>query len=143
MSKATITRLFIQSVVAMAGGLVLLLVAGLLAYANSTFVMNGPDVVGFRTTPFGWVMIGLALLATLVMVGAAIAQFVAWVAAVANTAGLPDKTWFIILLVAGLFSFGFVAMIVYLVAGPGDPVREGSPMSQGQGPPNPNPAGHG
>ena len=69
----------------------------------------------------------------LVMVGAAIAQFVAWVAAVANTAGLPDNTWFVILLVTGLFSFGFVAMIVYLVAGPGDPVREGSPMSQGAG----------
>ena len=31
---------------------------------------------------------------------------------------LEDKTWFVLLLVLGLFSFGFVAMIAYVVAGP-------------------------
>lgn len=128
MSKATITRLFVGSLIALAGGLVLLLVAGGLAYANSTFVMNGPDVVGFRSTPFGWVMIGVACIALLVLVAAALAQFVAWVGAVANTAQLPDKTWFVILLITGLLSFGFVAMIVYLVAGPGDPRTEPAPV---------------
>ncbi len=121
MSKSTITKLFIQSLVALAGGLVLFLVAGALALANSTLVRSGPDVVGFRSTPFGWAMVVVAGLAILVMVGAAIVQFVAWVGAVANTAQLPDKTWFVILLVTGLLSFGFVAMIVYLVAGPPDP----------------------
>jgi hypothetical protein len=35
-----------------------------------------------------------------------------------NTAELTDKTWFIILLVLGLFSFGLVAMIAYVIAGP-------------------------
>jgi hypothetical protein len=38
--------------------------------------------------------------------------------ALINTAGLQDKTWFIILLVTGLLSFGFIAIIIYLVAGP-------------------------
>ena len=44
-----------------------------------------------------------------------------WVGAVVNTAGLKDKTWFTILLVKGLLSLGFIAMIIYLIAGPGDP----------------------
>jgi hypothetical protein len=51
----------------------------------------------------------------------AITRFVAWVGAVLHTAELEDKTWFIVLLVAGLLSFGFIAMIVYLIAGPDDP----------------------
>ena len=39
-----------------------------------------------------------------------------------NTAELEDKTWFVVLLVLGLFSFGFVAMLAYVIAGP-DGVR--------------------
>jgi hypothetical protein len=31
--------------------------------------------------------------------------------------------WFIILLVTGLFSFGFITMIIYLCAGPDDAPR--------------------
>ena len=57
------------------------------------------------------------------MIAAAVTQFVAWVGAVINTAGLQDKTWSIILLVTGLLSFGFIAMIIYLIAGPDDPPR--------------------
>ena len=47
----------------------------------------------------------------------------AWIGAVISTAGLKDKTWFIILLATGLLSFGFIAMTIYLTAGPGDPPR--------------------
>jgi len=65
-------------------------------------------------------MAGLAAMAVVVMLAAAVIQFVAWVGAVINTAGLKDKTWFIILLVSGLLSFGFIAMIIYLIAGPDD-----------------------
>ncbi|MGZ6256323.1 MAG: hypothetical protein ACXWMB_04840 [Candidatus Limnocylindria bacterium] len=35
-----------------------------------------------------------------------------------NTAELADKTWFVILLVLGIFSFGLIAMIAYVIAGP-------------------------
>ena len=56
MSKATIRKLFVASLVAIAGGLVLLGGAGALAYANATVVKNGPDVVAVHATPFGWVM---------------------------------------------------------------------------------------
>lgn len=120
MSKRTVTRTFIGSLVAFAAGFVLLAVAGGLAYAQESFVMDGPDFVGVQSTPFGWAMVALGALAVLTMVGALVAQFVAWLGAVINTAQLADKTWFIVLLVLGLLSFGFIAVIVYIVAGPGD-----------------------
>jgi hypothetical protein len=134
MAKTTIRSLFVGSLVAFGGALVLLAVAGALALANGSLVRDGPDVTGIRETPFGWVMAGLAGVAILVMLAAAVTQFVAWVGAVINTAGLKDKTWFIILLVTGLLSFGFIAMIIYLIAGPDDsppvhaaPAREAPP----------------
>jgi len=111
MAKETIGRLFWGSLVAFAGALVLLGVAGGLALANGSLI---------RETPFGWVMAGLAGVAILVMLAAAVTQFVAWVGAVISTAQLKDKTWFIVLLVTGLLSFGFIAMIIYLIAGPDD-----------------------
>ena len=101
-----------------AGALVLFFVAVGLAYASGGFVMYGPDVVGVEPTGFGWSMIGVAAFTVLVMVLAALAQLIAWVAAVVDTAELPDKTWFIVLLVTGLVGVGFVAMIAYAVAGP-------------------------
>ena len=121
MSKRTVTRVFIGSVVALAAGLILLFTAGGLAYANGSFIMDGPDVVGVRSTPFGWSMIALAGLAVLTLLGALVAQFVAWIGAVLNTAQLQDKTWFVVLLVAGLLSFGFIAMLIYIIVGPNDP----------------------
>jgi hypothetical protein len=121
MSKTTISKLFVASLVAIAGGLVLLAGAGALAYANATVVKNGPDVVAVHASPFGWVMIGLAAVAVLVLIAAAITQFIAWLAAVIHTAELEDKTWFVVLLVTGLLSFGLIAMVVYLIAGPDDP----------------------
>ncbi len=120
MHKTLIRKLFVGSLIALAGGLVLLAVAGGLAYANSSLVRQGSDVTGIHATALGWVMIGLAVVAILVLIAAAITQFVAWVGAVINTAQLQDKTWFIVLLLTGLLSFGFIAMIVYLIAGPED-----------------------
>jgi hypothetical protein len=74
-----------------------------------------------HAAPFGWVMIGLAGVAILVLIAAAITRFAAWVGAVLHTAELEAKTWFVVLLVTGLLSFGFIAMVVYLIAGPEDP----------------------
>ena len=121
MAKATIGKLFWGSLIAFGGALILLAVAGGLAIANGSLVRDGPDVTAIRENAFGWVMVALAAVAALVMIAAAVTQFAAWVGAVINTAGLKDKTWFIILLVTGLLSFGFIAMIIYLIAGPEDP----------------------
>ena len=121
MSKSTITRTFIGSLVAFGGGLVLLVVAGGIAYANGSFVMQGPDVVGVQSTPGGWALVLLAVVGLLAMIGGMIAQFVAWIGALINTSQLQDTTWFVVLLVCGLLSFGFIPMVIYLVAGPPDP----------------------
>lgn len=118
MTKSTITRLFVGSVLAIAGGLVLSALAGLLALATGSLIYNGPDVVGIQETAFGWAMIIAATIGVFVMAGGAIAQFVAWIGAVLNTAKLEDKTWFIVLLLLGLFSFGFIAMLIYVIGGP-------------------------
>jgi hypothetical protein len=118
MSKVMITRLFVGSLLALIGGVALLVVALGLAFALDIFIMSGPDVVGIRSGPFAWTMIALAGLAVLVIIGAALAQFVAWILAVMNAAGLPDKTWLIVLLATGLLSFGLVGMVVYVIAAP-------------------------
>ena len=123
MTKSTVTKLFVGSVIAIAGGVVVLAAALFLAYVNGSFVMRGPDVVGLNPSAVTWSMAGLAIVGTLAVVGGTITQFVAWIGAVLNTSRLDDKAWFIMLLLLGLFSFGFIAMIVYLVAGP-DGTRE-------------------
>ncbi|MBM7797131.1 hypothetical protein JOE57_000052 [Microlunatus panaciterrae] len=144
MDKPLIVKLFVGSLIALVGAGVLFLVAGGLAIWQDSFVMNGPDVVGIKSGPFGWTMIGLAGIAVLVMVCAAIAQFVAWVGAVLNTAQLDDKAWFLVLLLTGLFSLGFVAMIAYVIAGP-DGTRPAPAVVTGPGaqaPAPPVPAHH-
>lgn len=121
MTRSRIATVFWGSLLAAIAGLVMLVVTGGLAYASDSFTMDGPDVVGIRATPFGWTMVLLAVIALLVVLAAAVGQLVAWVGAVLNTAQLEDKTWFLVLLVSGLLSVGFVAMIAYLMAGPDDP----------------------
>lgn len=69
-------------------------------------------------------MIGLAAVAVLVMIGAALGLVVAWIGAVLNTANLADKTWFIVVLVGGLLGVGFLVTVAYVIAGP-----DGQPMT--------------
>jgi len=47
-----------------------------------------------------------------------ITGFVAWIGAVLNTWQLESKAWFVGLVLLGIFNFGFVAMIAYVIAGP-------------------------
>jgi hypothetical protein len=46
------------------------------------------------------------------------AQFSAWIGALLNTARPDDKTWFVVLLLIGVLSFGFMAMLLYVIAEP-------------------------
>jgi H+/Cl- antiporter ClcA len=117
-SKATVTRIFLGSVVAVIAGAVLAFAAVWVADANGAFVMSGPDVVGVQWTPAAWTIVGLWIVAALAMIAGFIGGLVSWIGALLNTAQLEDKMWFIILLVLGLFSFGLVAMIAYVIAGP-------------------------
>jgi hypothetical protein len=118
MSKPTIDRLFIGSALAVIAGILLALAAIIAAYGGGAFVMDGPDVVGFAGDAFAWSMIGLVILGSMAVIGGSIGGLVAWIGALLNTAQLESKTWFIVLLVLGLFSFGVIAMIAYVIGGP-------------------------
>jgi hypothetical protein len=144
MRKSTIVKLFIGSLIGLAAAVVLFLVAGTVALASDSFIMNGPDVVGVRPSALGWSMVGLAAVAMVAIIAAAIVQFVAWIGAVLNTAELEDKTWFVVLLVLGLVSLGFPAMIVYVIAGPdgtADAASLAGPVAASVAPPVAKPTG--
>jgi H+/Cl- antiporter ClcA len=124
MPKSTITRVFIGSIVAVLAGIILGFAAVLVALASDSLIMDGPDVVGIASTGLAWSLLVLAGVAVLAMVGGAIGGLVAWIGALLNTAQLDDKLWFILLLVLGLLSFGLVAMIAYVIAGPDSTRRD-------------------
>ena len=118
MSKSTVTRVFLGSVAAVVAGGILAFAAVWIAYANGAFVMRGPDVIGVQATPVAWTIVGLGGVAALAMIAGFVGGLVAWIGALLNTSQLQDKTWFVLLLVLGLFSFGLVAMIAYVMGGP-------------------------
>lgn len=118
MTKSTVTKLFVGSVIAVVAGAILAFAAVWLAYAGGTFVMSGPDVTGIQSTPFAWIIVGFAIVAVVAIMAGLIGGLVSWIGALLNTSQVEDKTWFIVLLVLGLLSFGLVAMIAYVLAGP-------------------------
>jgi hypothetical protein len=118
MTKSTVTKTFAGSLVAIVAGLLIVAVGIMLALATGTFEMTGPDVTGFHLSASAPAALGLAFIGVIAIVGGAICQFIAWIGAVVNTSRLDDKTWFVVLLVLGLLSFGFIAMLVYVMAGP-------------------------
>jgi hypothetical protein len=101
MSKPTIARLFVGASVAVAGGLVLVLAAVWAAVAS--------DLV---------VTVTLVVVGSLALLTGAVAAVASWIGALLNTAKLEDKTWFVSLLVLGLFGVGVLAMVAYVLVGP-------------------------
>ena len=118
MSKATVTKLFIGGAIAVVAGAILAFAAIWLAIANDVFVLAGSDIVGIQGSALSWPLLAAGILGGLAVVGGSLASFVAWIGALLNTWQLESKTWFAVLLVLGVFSFGFVAMFAYLIAGP-------------------------
>ena len=118
MSKATVTRLFIGSLIAAAiAGAILVIIAVGLAFANDLFVMNGNQVVDVGGGPLALALLALGVAAGVALVGAMIGGLVSWIGALLNTSQLESKTWFLVLLL-GIFNFGFFAMIAYVLVGP-------------------------
>jgi hypothetical protein len=118
MTKSTVVKLFWGSLIGLFAGLVLMVVSCALAISKHIFIMSGPDVTGIKTGALSWTLLGLMALALLLLLFAAVAHFVAWIGAVLNTAQLPDKTWFVVLLVVGLLGLVFIATVAYVIAGP-------------------------
>lgn len=115
MSKSVIARLFYGSLLAIVLAIALLGIVAVIAIASSSFTTDGPDVVGISSA-FGWGVVVVAVLTILVITVGSIAQLVAWIGALINTAPLESKTWFVVLLIAGVLGFGVIAMLVYLLS---------------------------
>jgi MFS family permease len=118
MAKTTVTKLFIGSLIAFGAGAVVAIFAIALAVANDVFVMDGNDIAAIQGGNLAWLLIGLAVLGVLAAAGGVITGFVAWIGAVLNTWQLDNKGWFVGLVLLGIFNFGFIAMIAYVIAGP-------------------------
>ena len=130
MFKTTVTRLFIGSLLAFGAGVLVSILAIALAIANDVFVMNGNDIAAIRGGALAWATLGLALLGGLSAAGGVIAGFIAWIGAVLNTWQLESKAWFVALVLTGIFNFGFIAMVIYVIAGPdGKAARTAQPAT--------------
>jgi hypothetical protein len=118
MSKATVTRLFIGSGIAIVSGAIVAIAAVWLAIANNVFVMAGPDIIGITGGALAWSLVALGILGGLAVAGGFIGGLVSWIGALLNTWQLEGRTWFAVLLLLGIFNLGFFAMIAYLLVGP-------------------------
>jgi hypothetical protein len=118
MTKTIITKFFVGGIIAVVAGVLLEIGVGFAALAGTVVVVEGQDVTVSTPMTLDWTSLVVATLGVLAILGGAIAGFVAWIGALVNTAGLDDKLWFVVLLVTGLLSFGFVAMLIYVIAGP-------------------------
>ena len=139
MTRSTIVRLFIGSLIGSGAGIALFVIAAALGFGDKVLIMNGPDVVGIRPGALSATMIITAGLACLLWFAATVAVVVAWVGAIINTANLPSKTWLAIQLVLGLLGLPFVAVLAYVVGrpdatapGPGPVGPARSSTSEGQ-----------
>jgi hypothetical protein len=134
-SKSVVDRLFIGAIVAVIAGWVIGIVAVIVALADGAIVIGGPNVVTVSGQGFASALVALAI-ASLLVAGGTITGVASWIGALFNAARLDDKTWFAVLLVLGIWSFGFVAMVAYVVAGPDSTGREamGSGMAAAPGP---------
>lgn len=118
MFKTTVTRLFFASLIAFAAGAIVSMLAIALAIANNVFVMDGNDIAAIQGGALAWVLLGLGVLGGLAAAGGVITGFIAWIGAVLNTWQLDSKAWFVALVLTGIFSFGFIAMLIYVFVGP-------------------------
>lgn len=121
MKKSTTTKTWLTGLGLMLGGFVLL-GAGLGLMLGSGGAWTPAPHGGYDFHPtldaLFWGTVAMVSAGGLTILAGAVLQFVAWIGAMVNTAHAQDKTWFALLLVLGLLGLQFIAMIVYLVAGP-------------------------
>ena len=130
MFKATVTRLFIGGLIALAAGATVLILTIGVANANGIFVMDGNEIAAIQGDPLAFALLGLAFLGAITAAGGVIAGFIAWIGAVLKTWQLDSKAWFVALVLTGIFNFGFIAMLIYVIAGPdGKAARTAQPAA--------------
>jgi len=117
-SKSTVTRTFFGSLIAIIAGSVLAAIAVAIAITSGVFVIEGSTVVEVRPSLLAFALVVIGVVGAVAIIGGVIGNLVAWIGALLNTAQLESKTWFLVLLLLGIFNIGFIAMIAYVVAGP-------------------------
>jgi hypothetical protein len=117
MSKPAITRLFKVAVAFVVAGAVSGTAVVIWALAQGAVAIGGPQFVTVNAGPFAGAIVGLTIASLLTGIGT-VAAVVSWAGALLNTARLEDKAWFTALLVSGLVSLGWVALIAYVLRGP-------------------------
>lgn len=138
MSKATVTRIFIGSMLAVLAGAVLAILTVTLATANDIVAMRDTAIVAVEGGLLSWALLGIGLVAGAVILAGAVGGVAAWIGALLNSAQLESKRWFVSLVVLGMLSVGFLAMIAWLVAGPDGTADDTGDRVKGG--PNPVPA---
>ena len=116
-TKRTITRLFKVAVAFVVVGGVSGTAVVVVALANGAVAFGGSQLITVNPGPFAAALVGLVLASLLTAIGT-VTAILSWAAALLNTSRLQDKTWFVALLVAGLVSLGWVAMVAYALDGP-------------------------
>lgn len=126
MSKRAVTRLFAGGFVAVAAGIVVAIAAVLYAIAGGVISIGGEQAIAVRGGDLAGALIWLVI-ASLAIAGGTVAAIASWLGALLNTAKLEDRTWFVLLLVLGVFSLGWVAMLAYVLAGPDSAEHDQTP----------------
>jgi hypothetical protein len=117
MSKPAITRLFKVAIAFVVAGAVSGTAVVIWALANGAVAIGGPQFVTVNADTLTGAIVGLIIASLLTGIGT-VAAVVSWAGALLNTARLEDKAWFTALLVLGLISLGWVALIAYVLYGP-------------------------
>lgn len=128
MTKPTITKTWIAGLAVLAGGLVVAIVgvALMLAYGG-TFTQVAGNASSYTFVPtldsFFWTTVVVIVAGGILAGVGGIVQLAAWIGALVNSYRIPDKTWFTVLLVGGVFGLafgliGFAVMVAYVIAAP-------------------------
>ena len=123
MTKPRVTRIFLGGALAIIAGAIAAIAAVWIGIANNVFVMNGEDIAGLRDGAVTWSLLGLGVIGSLAIVAGLSAGLVSWVGALLNVAQLERRTWFVVLLLLGIFNLGVLGMLGYIVAGPDGATR--------------------
>lgn len=138
MTKLMIIKIWIGGLVGFAAGIVVSLLGVLLMLAYGGTLTQVAGTGDYNFTPdmngFFWTSIGIIIVGGTTAVLGSIVQLVAFIGAMVNSYALPDKTWFVVLLVGGVLSLavgvaGFAVMVAYVIAAP-----DGQPYRKTQGP---------
>ncbi|HYM97744.1 MAG TPA: hypothetical protein VET26_10600 [Candidatus Sulfotelmatobacter sp.] len=128
MTKSTVTKTWISGLVVLAAGLVVVAVGAFLMLAyGGTFTKVAGTVNSYDFVPtldtFFWGTVAAIVGGAILTVIGGIVQLAAWIGGLVNSYQLPDKTWFVILVLGGVLGLGFgligfAAMVAYIVAAP-------------------------